>query len=86
LPNPFTGSLTYRIRAIVLIRILRPRAKTLVAVFAVAPLGHVDLLNKLIALSRSAVRWENKKEGKAGFQKKKMEPVAHFSLAEVAQF
>jgi hypothetical protein len=40
-------------------------------VFAVAPLGHVDLLNKLIALSRSAVRWENKKEGKAGFQKKR---------------
>jgi hypothetical protein len=57
-----------------------------VAVFAFAPLGHADLLNKLIALSRSAVRWENKKEGNAGFQKKEMEPVAQFSLAEVAQF
>ncbi|MFH0780400.1 MAG: hypothetical protein V2B20_00365, partial [Pseudomonadota bacterium] len=26
---------------------------------------------KLIALSRSAVRWENKKKGNAGFQKKR---------------
>jgi hypothetical protein len=47
-----------------LIRILRPRAKTLVAVFAFAPLGHADLLNKFISLSRSAVRWEIKKEAK----------------------
>jgi len=50
-----------------LIRVLRARAKKLLAVFAFAPLGHADLLNKLIVLSRSAVRWENKKEGNAGF-------------------
>jgi len=35
-----------------------------VAVFAFAPRGHADLLNKCISLSRSAVRWEIKKEGK----------------------
>ena len=54
-----------------MIRVLRARAKKLLAVFAFAPLGHADLLNKFISLSRSAIRWENKKEGNAGFQKKR---------------
>jgi hypothetical protein len=42
-------------------------------VFAFAPLGHADLLNKFISLSRSAVRWEIKKEEKS-------EEIAMFQL------
>jgi hypothetical protein len=44
------------------------------------------LLNKFTSLSRSVIRWENKKEGKQDFRKKEIEPVAHFSLARVAHF
>jgi hypothetical protein len=59
---PFTGSLACWFRAILLIRILRPRGEPLEAVFAGTPLGHADLLNKCISLSRSVVGWENKNE------------------------
>jgi hypothetical protein len=55
-------------------------------VLAFAPLSHGDLLNKFISLSRSVIRWENKKEEKQDFREKDMEQVAQFSLAEVAQF
>jgi hypothetical protein len=44
-----------------------------VAVFAFAPLGHADLLNKFISLSRSPVRWEIKK-------KEKRDEIALFQL------
>ena len=64
--------------AILLIRILRPRAKSLEAAFA-------------FYASRSAAGWKNKNQEKRGeirraLEKKESKTVSQFSLTEMAQF